>query len=203
MSPVNLRVVRVADLEPRRATAKQPIRTLRQLRYKALAIALADGAEEIDAATDYMVSAERDIAPTARQQVVQNRLALKQRHVAQVATLLPHDVERMKHGLRLMPKQRFETGTALVVEYDKLAVDDGRDGQRLAERFGQRGEAAVVNAATRDISASEWNHATTRARRFFPRRSRAACRRMAIKRRCSGIVAIVGAASGADADSPD
>src|SRR5215475_2881124 len=59
---VNLRVVRVADLQPRRATAEQPIRTLRELPYNTFAIALAHRAEEIDAAPDDMVSAEHDCA---------------------------------------------------------------------------------------------------------------------------------------------
>jgi len=61
IAPVNLRVVRIANLQPRRATAKEPIRTLRQLGDNALAIALADGAEEIDAATDNMVTPHKDI----------------------------------------------------------------------------------------------------------------------------------------------
>jgi len=135
--PINLRVIRVAHLHPRRATAEQPIRTLRELRYNALAVALTDRTEEIDPTTDNMVSAEHDIAPTARQQVVQNRLALEQRQVTQVAVLRPYDVEHMKHGLRLVPEQRLEMRAALVIEDDKLAVEDGGNRQRLAV-YGNR-----------------------------------------------------------------
>ena len=76
IAPVNLRIVGIANLEPRRAPAKQSIRTLRQLGDNALAIALADRAEEIDAATDNMVSAELEL-PRSRGQVNAFALGLR------------------------------------------------------------------------------------------------------------------------------
>src|SRR5262245_40387579 len=55
---VNLRIARVAHLQPRRPAMEQSIGTLRELRDNALAIALAHCTEEIDAAPDNMLGAE-------------------------------------------------------------------------------------------------------------------------------------------------